>query len=316
MIRARATVAHGSKLGSFVHLAMILAGASCAGVPPTRDAREPQPIVDLVGALPAGADTVVVVRPARWVAYESGRQLLSILVPERAQADFEARFGAPLARLDELVVADYGPDRITIVRGVDASRVPSLQTGAPPAPHHPAVLDRRTVLVRAAGSAASIVRAMGDGFGDPGLLSLSATEVGRDLTVYVPHPLPLPPRSGIGTLLSQQTGLAASLEPGAAPDGLETLQLTVELHGRFPASAERNFRTLIDSIAADPLGVSLGLPAARSSLVLSATDHKVHISLQIPADAFVTTLERLLAPDVWRPIGAPGRSSGATHESH
>jgi len=124
--------------------------------------------------------------------------------------------------------------------------------------------------------------------------------------VYAPHPLDLPADSPAGLLLAQQRTMHAGLTSRG-----EELEMRLTFTGEFPARSEENFRRLVASLAASPLGRTLGIEAGLPTLSVRAEDEVV-LELRVAADD-VRTGVHVLFRDDWHAVldhvGEPANSA-------
>lgn len=233
-------------------------------------------------------------------------QLLATFLPASRRAAFVGRFGVCLSDVDEWVLAAYGDDRVHGLRGVDALRLASADLADEPgtpigagrvsgAAISRAALGDRTLIARERGPAATIVTAIRRGRADPALTGLRTPPSPVALRVLVPGRLPLPVSSDLARVLTGQRG--ARIHVGVAGHGTVTLSAT--LFGDFPESIDRNLRTAVASMAGEPFGAAMGLPAALPGLVVGSRPGAVTLRLSLSALRLRHALRPLTETNPW-----------------
>lgn len=279
-------------------LALALLSATCGGAP-TRPPRPPAPppLDHVERLLPAGAEWVVIARPAELWAAAAVRRALTPVVSDADISAYATRTGIHLTNLSELAAASYG-DRGTLValRGPDVSK--SIRTTLALAQVPPFAFQRvrADVALVASGPDAAALLAEGARRGaprrvaepSPELTSLRATVGDAPLQLLVATPLEVDRDTPAGVLLSGVQRAAVR----ATPRGAE-IAFQVALLGDFPATAADNFRRMLESMAGEAIGDMFGLADVAESARIEASATRVTIDSAIAAASLATGIEAL-----------------------
>lgn len=286
----------------------------------------PRPLPDPIALLPAGAETLLVLRPRILFTDSAMRPVADALLPPDRRDAIERRRGVRVADLERLLIADYGEAGFIAI-AVGVNQAPQVvqaialgmntvefrsdepmvrRTGYLGTQRRDVVaLDDHTLLfagTRGPLVAALLERARGGDWptgitaaaAQPTLHALMDETDDEPLMVYVPRPLGLDPATGPGLLLSRQTGLALTLV-SVAPDAV---RVKVTIHGELPPSANENFRQWVESIGQSSLGAIVGIAEGLPTLRVEAEARRAAVSEQIPSQGLVRAIRLLLADRV------------------
>ncbi|MEM1417114.1 MAG: hypothetical protein AAGH15_19610 [Myxococcota bacterium] len=295
-------------LGRIASIMVLSAWVGCGQAPvPVASPEPPVPGVrgPLLAHLPAGARFVGRVEPARLWALPAVRDVVAPLLRPEGIAAFQDRTGVPLLEVEEAVFARYGEDGFVVLarlpEGVPAPDVvrANAQRMAPveiasDAPFMRRVgylgevrrelvaLDARVLLV--AGEAGvevtellTALRAGGAALGLRGSGRRLAEAWGdAPCVVVAPEPLPLDRSGGIGLVLARHEAAALRIDPAEA-----ALRVRAAVVGELPSSAERNFRTWIQSVARSDLGRAFGLEDALPTYRAAVGERDAELSIEL-----------------------------------
>jgi len=315
--------------------ALLLCCAACGGAAPAPPEPGPPPLPPLGPLpllLPAGAELVLVAKPAELMSSPAVRRVVDAVTPPELLDAFARRTGVEPHEVEEVVFAEYETGFLLLARGpwpaadvvrAAEQRMNSIEARSD-APFFRrsgwlgterrdlTALAEHVLLVTADApleTAAVLARAERGSFAeDDGGAALEDPELGPLLAevgdapvlLVVPEPLALPPGLGTTTLLSGERALSATL----TPSGQDGLALTVTLIGAFPEGAEHNFRALVDSVANSGLGVALGIAEALETLRIQVEEGSVVLRLRLSAPAVAVGLRMLFLAEI-REIVAP-----------
>ena len=258
-------------------------------------------------------------------------------MPSRARAVLLERSGVDLTRVREVVLAGYPQGRLLLLRGgVDAPVVVARAAGAGDGPSPASqVLEGGSVFPVWTGHRDSVpalaaalaqdtllyaeweppqARALlnylqGGGVARPpsalaGLdqRALVARVGDRPMAAFWPLPLGLPADSPAGALLARERCLGLGL--GAVDSAVAAVD--VELRAELPPGASANLERLVQVVARDPLGASLGLlPDGQR---VDVFDQGARLTLRFDMAALSRGLPLLLAEAPWLDIRSAAHS--------
>jgi hypothetical protein len=319
---------------SYPIIALLIGCGAAAPAPAVEPEPGPSPLGDLPLLVPAGAELIVVARPAELHGSSAVRRVSNALVPDAFLEAFSLRNGVDPREVTEAVFAEYEHGFLLIVRGpwpasdvvraaeqrmntIEASAdVPFVRrVGYLGTERRDLIALRDDVLVVASGVAeelAPLLTYAGQGRWPEGLSRALDTADGRalrpgpeglPLVLYSPEPLDLPAGYGTSLLLGRQRPMAVRVSP--ADSEIEALALEVELLGEFPEGAERNFRTLLESIGRTPLGGALGIAEAARTLSVQVDDRSAVLRFNVPSSTLGTGLHVLFVAELRDLFGEP-----------
>ncbi len=309
---------------------MPIAGCGSDTVRATSLSSPPPPRPPLVTLLPSGASLVLRARPAELFGDPALAPLAAALVPGDVRDRLARRTGVEADEVREVVYAEYEDGFLVLAEGpwsaadvvvgssvrmntIDVrSSSPWVRRGGFIGTERyelVAFADDRVAVSKAAGTplVAALGRLRSGAWGEGDEPLLGATSEAEELmrsraaspcVLLVPTHLEIAP-SDLAVLLAHQSAILLSLDP----DGAAGVDISIVIRGRFPPSAEDNFRTLIRSIAGSEIGASLGIDSRLRTLGVEASEDEVAMHLSLESTKAATGLEHLLGADTSRLLG-------------
>lgn len=324
------------RAGLLIALTFVFASAMGCGAatapspsPPPRPDLGPLPLL-----VPAGAKTILDLRPSELLVSTATQRLVGALTPEAALRVFTTRTGIDPRQVTQAIFAEYDDGALILVRGPFDARLVVEETGARMATvestaNEPFVrragfigndrvevvaLERDVLLVgsglaSAVGEVVGCVRHRDEAHCDPALAlgaprSLYEEHKRAQFVLYVPQALDLPDGLGASSLLSGVTGMALVL----TPIGSEAIMVDVDLRGTFPSGADENFRILVTNVGATELGTALGIDSAAERLNVEQRAGSVAIHGALPLTTLITGLRALFVADIYELLNGAPRS--------
>ncbi len=315
---------HGVRRFALAFVLAVGCGSSRPPVEPPAPAGRP-PVGALTTLIPADSRLVVVASPGALLASPETARVVRAVFSDEHLERFAERTGVDLRALTELVVGVHPEGRVAIARGpIDASMA-VREAGERMAPVEASadepVIRRVGFLGRGRIDASALdAETILHVDGPPTLAAavLEAAEqvaaeradaftpcpvgdhAGAPLLLCAPHPLGLPPDSGIGLVLAREEMLVASVRPEA-----ERLRVAADLLGEFPPGVQDNLRAFAESLAASDLGAALGVRDALPSLRVQAEDGHVAMSADLDPRVLAAGLRALLVAEIEELIEGP-----------
>lgn len=318
----RARIA-GSSLLLRALAALLLLSCACAkpAVKSAPSAPEPE-VGPLLELLPPGPEQIALLRPRVLFEQQVVQLLWSTLVEPARERAFVERTGVDPRQLDELVAFELpNSGYVVLARGqlnardivkragerlvlldVNSDQPVVRREGLSGAARYAyAALDGRSLLV-AKNAPPQVVGALLARCRDKTLPRAIDSTDARALyqaygtqaaVLFAPRPLALPPTSGAGLLLSEESALAVTALPQSA-----SLQLQIVLRGVFPPGAEANFRQLVLNVAHAPLGQLLGLGEIENDLRIVQSETGVEVAFSWPAQRLALGLRTLFMDEL------------------
>ncbi|MEZ4337248.1 MAG: hypothetical protein R3B82_11535 [Sandaracinaceae bacterium] len=301
-------------------LAVVLL-VGCGSSPPPTEVPSPseRPAVGaLTSLIPPESRLIVVASPdALLTRPETARVVRAVFSDEHLER-FAARTGVDLRALTELVVGVTPEGRVAIARGPIDALMAVREAGERMAPveaqaDEPIVrrvgflgrgridasaLDDETILhvdgpPLLAAEVLDAAEQVATDRHDPWSGCPIGAHAGAPLLLCAPHPLGLPPDSGIGLLLAREEALVASVRPEE-----DLLRFAADMTGEFPPGVDDNLHAFAESLGESDLGAALGIRDSLPSLRIEAEEGHVRLSAAVDPAVLAAGLRALLVAEI------------------
>lgn len=314
-------------------LAFVLLVGCGSSPPPAIEAPPPPgrpPVGALTSLIPPESRVIVLASPDALLARPETARVVRAVFSDEHLERFAERTGVDLRALTELVVGVTPEGRVAIARGPIDATMAVREAGERMAPveaqaDEPVVrrvgflgrgridasaLDEETVLhvdgpPTLAAEVLDAAEQVAEDRTDPLAACPIGEHAGAPLLLCAPHPLGLPPDSGIGLLLAREEVLVASVRPEE-----DHLRFAADLTGDFPPGVNDNLRAFAESLGRSDLGAALGIRDALPSLRIQAEEGHVAMTAAVDPGVLAAGLRALLVAEIEELIEGPDPGDG------